>query len=43
VFLASLKLLEPEIDAQELASPFVQPNRPANEKPWVSDLISEYF
>jgi hypothetical protein len=43
VFLASLKLLEPETAAPESASPSVQPNHPTSEKPWVSNLIGEFF
>jgi hypothetical protein len=43
VFLASFKLLEPETAAPESASPSVQPDRPASEKPWVSNLIGEIF
>jgi hypothetical protein len=42
VFLASLKLLEPETAAPESASPSVQPGHPASEKPWVSNLIGEF-
>jgi hypothetical protein len=41
VFLASLKLLEPDTAASEPASPFDQPDHPASEKPWVSNLIDE--
>jgi hypothetical protein len=43
VFLASLKLLEPETVAPESASPSIQPDHPASEKPWVSNLIGEFF
>jgi hypothetical protein len=43
VFLASLKLLKPETAAPESASPSVQPDHPASEKPWVSNLIGEFF
>jgi hypothetical protein len=42
VFLASLKLLKPEAAAPESAFPSVQPNHPASEKPWVSNLIGEF-
>jgi hypothetical protein len=42
VFLASLKLLEPETAAPESTSPSVQPDYPASEKPWVSNLIGEF-
>jgi hypothetical protein len=43
VFLASLKLLEPETAAPTSTSPSVQPDHPASEKPWVSNLIGECF
>jgi hypothetical protein len=42
MFLASLKLLEPEAAAPELAFPSVQPDHLASEKPWVSNLIGEF-
>jgi hypothetical protein len=42
VFLASLKLLESETAAPELASPSVQSDHPASEKTWVSNLIGEF-
>jgi hypothetical protein len=42
VFLASLKLLEAETAALGSASPSVQPDHPASEKPWVSNLIGEF-
>jgi hypothetical protein len=43
VFLASLKLLEPETAAPGSASPSVQPDHPASEKPWVSNSIGKFF
>jgi hypothetical protein len=43
VFLASLKLLEPETAAPESASLSVQPDHPASEKPWVSNLIGKFL
>jgi hypothetical protein len=43
VFLASLKLLEQETAAPTSTSPSVQPDHPASEKPWVSNLIGEFF
>jgi hypothetical protein len=42
VFLASLKLLEPETAPPESVSPSVQPGHPTSEKPWVSNLIGEF-
>jgi hypothetical protein len=42
VFLATLKLLEPDTVASGSTSPFVQPDHPASEKPWVSNLIGEF-
>jgi hypothetical protein len=42
VFLATLKLLEPDTNAPGSASPSVQPDHPASEKPWVSNLIGEF-
>jgi hypothetical protein len=42
VFLATLKLLEPDTAAPESACPSVQPDHPASEKPWVSNLIGEF-
>jgi hypothetical protein len=44
VFLASLlKLLATKTIAPESASPSVQPDHPACEKPWVSNLIGKFF
>jgi hypothetical protein len=43
VFLAALKLLEPDTAAPESASPSVHPDHPASEKPWVSNLIGEFY
>jgi hypothetical protein len=43
VFLASLKLLEPETSAPESASPSVQADHPASQKPWVSKLDWRVF
>jgi hypothetical protein len=43
VFLASLKLLKLETAAPESASPSIQPDHPASEKPWVSNLIGKFF
>jgi hypothetical protein len=43
VFLASLKLLEPETAAPESASPSVQPDHSTSEKPWVSNLIGKFL
>jgi hypothetical protein len=43
VFLATVKLLEPDTAAPGSASPSVQPDHPASEKPWVSNLIGEFF
>jgi hypothetical protein len=43
VFLASLKLLEPETATPASTSPSVQPGHSTNEKSWVSDLIGEFF
>jgi hypothetical protein len=42
VFLASLKLLEPETAATSSTSPSVQLDHPASEKPWVSNLIGKF-
>jgi hypothetical protein len=35
--------LEPETAAPESTSPSVRPGHPASEKPWVSNLIGEFF
>jgi hypothetical protein len=43
VFLALLKVLEPETAAPDSASSSVQPDHSASEKPWVSNLIGEFF
>jgi hypothetical protein len=43
VFLATLKLPEPDTSAPESASPSGQQDHPASEKPWVSNLIGEFF
>src|SRR3569833_4154592 len=42
VFLASLKLLEPDTAAPGSAAPSGQPDHLASEKPWVSNLIGEF-
>jgi hypothetical protein len=42
VFLASLKLLEPDTATPESGSPSAQPDHPASEKPWVSNLIGDF-
>jgi hypothetical protein len=42
VFLSSLKLLESRTAAPESASPSVQLDHLASEKPWVSNLIGEF-
>jgi hypothetical protein len=42
VFLATLKMLDSDTTASESTNPFGQPDHPASEKPWVSDLIGKF-